>query len=91
MELHPPLCLGVIAMEKGAFRSPVTKVADFLLIAMYHLQFILASVIRLHTVTQSNSSISNNQLSLSHLFALSLNGAQSAETIEYTDCISDEG
>ena len=29
MELHPPLHLGVVAMGKGAFRSPSTKVAYF--------------------------------------------------------------
>ena len=29
MELHLPLHLGVVAIEKGAFRSPSTKVANF--------------------------------------------------------------
>ena len=32
MELHSPLHLGVVAIEKGAFWSPSTKVANFLLI-----------------------------------------------------------
>ena len=30
MELHPPLHLGVIAIEKGAFGSPSTKVNNFM-------------------------------------------------------------
>ena len=29
MEYWPPLHLGVVAIEKGAFRSPSTKVANF--------------------------------------------------------------
>ena len=29
MELHPPLHFGVLAIEKGAFGSPLTKVAIF--------------------------------------------------------------
>ena len=29
MELCPPLHLGVVAIEKGAFGSPSTKVANF--------------------------------------------------------------
>ena len=29
MELHPPLHLIVVAIEKGTFRSPLTKVANF--------------------------------------------------------------
>ena len=29
MELHPPLHLGAVAIEKGAFRSPSTVVANF--------------------------------------------------------------
>ena len=29
MELRPPLHLGVVAIEKGAFGSPSTKVANF--------------------------------------------------------------
>ena len=31
MELRPPLHLGVVAIEKGAFGSPATKVANFTL------------------------------------------------------------
>ena len=31
MELHPPLHLGVVAIEKGAFGSHLTKVANFTL------------------------------------------------------------
>ena len=31
MEQHPPLRLGVVAIEKGAFRSPSIKVANFTL------------------------------------------------------------
>ena len=30
MEYHPPQHLGVVAIEKGAFRSPLTKVANLL-------------------------------------------------------------
>ena len=29
MEQHPPLHLGVVAIENGAFRSPLTKVTNF--------------------------------------------------------------
>ena len=29
MELRPPLDLSVVAIEKGAFRSPLTKVTNF--------------------------------------------------------------
>ena len=29
MELHPPQHLGVVAIEKGAFGLPSTKVANF--------------------------------------------------------------
>ena len=29
MKLHPPLHLGVVAIEKGAFESPLTKIANF--------------------------------------------------------------
>ena len=29
MELHPPLHLGLVAIEKGTFRSFSTKVANF--------------------------------------------------------------
>ena len=29
MELRPPLHLRVVAIEKGAFESPLTKVANF--------------------------------------------------------------
>ena len=29
MELHPPLHLAAVAIEKRAFGSPLTKVADF--------------------------------------------------------------
>ena len=29
MELRPPLHLGVVAIEKGAFESPSTQVANF--------------------------------------------------------------
>ena len=29
MELRPPLHLGVVAIEKGAFGLPLTKVANF--------------------------------------------------------------
>ena len=29
MELHPPLHLGVVTIEKGAFWLPSTKVANF--------------------------------------------------------------
>ena len=32
MELHPPLHLGVVAIEKGAFGSPLTAVANFSLL-----------------------------------------------------------
>ena len=31
MELHPLLHLGVVAIEKGAFGSPLTEVANFTL------------------------------------------------------------
>ena len=31
MEKHPPLHCGVVAIEKGAFGSPSTKVANFTL------------------------------------------------------------
>ena len=30
MEEHPPLHLGVVAIKKGAFGSPLTKVANFM-------------------------------------------------------------
>ena len=30
MELRPPLHLGIVAIEKGAFGSPSTKVANFI-------------------------------------------------------------
>ena len=29
MDLHPPLQVGVVAIEKGAFSSPSTKVANY--------------------------------------------------------------
>ena len=29
MELHPPQHLGVVAIEKGTFESPLTKLANF--------------------------------------------------------------
>ena len=29
MEYHPPLHLGVVAIEKGAFESPSTKITNF--------------------------------------------------------------
>ena len=32
MEKHPPLHLGVVAIEKGAFGSPLTKVTKFTLL-----------------------------------------------------------
>ena len=32
MELHPPLHLGIVAIEKGAFESSLTKVANFIVI-----------------------------------------------------------
>ena len=31
MEERPPLKLGVVAIEKGAFGSPLTKVTNFIL------------------------------------------------------------
>ena len=36
MELRPPLRLGVVAIEKGAFRLPLTKSAKFTY--LYHSQ-----------------------------------------------------
>ena len=38
MELRPPLHLGVVAIEKGAFGSPSTKVANFTLLSSRMLQ-----------------------------------------------------
>ena len=35
MEQHPPLHLGIVAVEKGAFGSPSTKVANFTFIYIY--------------------------------------------------------
>ena len=35
MEWHPPLHLGVVAIEKGAFGSPTTKVSNFTFIYIY--------------------------------------------------------
>ena len=35
MELHPPLHLSVVAIEKGAFWSPLTKVANFTYLLSY--------------------------------------------------------
>ena len=32
MEKRPPIHLGVLAIEKGAFRSPSTKVVNFIII-----------------------------------------------------------
>ena len=35
MELRPPLNHGVVAIEKGAFSSPSTKIANFTFIISY--------------------------------------------------------
>ena len=35
MELRPPLHFGVVAIEKGAFGLPSTKVANFILLTEY--------------------------------------------------------
>ena len=37
MELRPPQCLGVVAIEKGAIRSPSTKVANFTFTYLWHI------------------------------------------------------
>ena len=42
MELSPPLHLGVIAIEKGAFGSPLTKVTNFTyIIGIYYIIYII--------------------------------------------------
>ena len=38
MELRPPLHLGVVAIEKGTFGSPLTKVANFTYL-LFYIQF----------------------------------------------------
>ena len=35
MEEHPPLHFSVVAIEKGAFESPSTKVANFTCLLIY--------------------------------------------------------
>ena len=35
MQLRPPLHLGVVAIEKGAFKSPSTKFANFTYFTYY--------------------------------------------------------
>ena len=37
MYVYPPLHLGVVAIEKGAFSSPSTTVANFTLLYLYEL------------------------------------------------------
>ena len=37
-ELRPPLHLGVVAIEKGAFWSPSTAVANFTYIYIYYME-----------------------------------------------------
>ena len=41
MEKRPPLHLGVVAIEKGAFGSPSTMVANFYLLTKDRIIFIL--------------------------------------------------
>ena len=43
MELRPPLHLGVVAIEKGAFESPTTKVVNF----TYLLYFLSVKIVDL--------------------------------------------
>ena len=39
MELHPPLHFSIVVIEKGAFRSPSTKVASFIFFSVHNLIF----------------------------------------------------
>ena len=47
MELRPPLHLGVLAIEKGAFESPSTTIANFTLYILY-IDYIYTLNIEIH-------------------------------------------